>query len=626
MTGPELGQHRPPANVEGRSQQWRRLHPATPLLRGGIVLLVVIGWVLSSLWNRLTGLFVPEGYNVDDPGWQLVSSSVEALLLLGGGTVLVALLVGLFSYFSWRQHRYRVGSDVLEVREGLVFRKHRQARLDRIQSIDISRPLLPRLFGLAGVDIEVAGSGGSIALRYVRSAEAELLRTGILQLASGARQQQPPLTPVQRGDDEPAAPADIPAPGLQGQPPAGHGSTRAAPRAAAGAGGASLGELIRLRLNELTDLDAATRDVRPASVVRPGFGRLLGTVLLDVVVAAVCTIAAGLVVVIALLGIASAAPPEASAEIAVIGGGILIASAVSMVFILLGTGLRRLLPNIQYSIVGTPDGVRITRGLLSTSSETLPPGRVHAVEVRQPLLWRPFGWWEVRVTRASAAEEASSGESAAQQRAVILPVGGVAEVQRVLALVAPLHAGDLMDRIVVDGMFGRGADGYRRGPARGAWLRPFSWRRTGYALELGSFFIRSGVLIRRLAIVPAERMQSVSVTQGLAGRRLRLAAVEAQTVAGVVGTRLPVIDERAAIALFDRLRGVSVLAAASDTSHRWHEAAARSTIASARLRVQDARARGLTPAAADLAVLAAEREFAAAHAGAAESGTEGERR
>ncbi|NKF32792.1 PH domain-containing protein, partial [Pseudomonas sp. BGM005] len=49
--------------------------------------------------------------------------------------------------------------------------------------------------------------------------------------------------------------------------------------------------------------------------------------------------------------------------------------------------------SLRYSIAPTPDGVRITYGLLTTVTETLPPGRIFAVEVTQSLLWRPFGWW-----------------------------------------------------------------------------------------------------------------------------------------------------------------------------------------------------------------------------------------
>ena len=55
--------------------------------------------------------------------------------------------------------------------------------------------------------------------------------------------------------------------------------------------------------------------------------------------------------------------------------------------------VRSILRSLRYSIAPTPDGVRITFGLLTTVTEIVPPGRIHAVEITQPILWRPAGWW-----------------------------------------------------------------------------------------------------------------------------------------------------------------------------------------------------------------------------------------
>src|SRR4051795_11340243 len=39
--------------------EWHRLHPLTPLLRGGLFLIVIIGVVISNLRDRLLYLFLP---------------------------------------------------------------------------------------------------------------------------------------------------------------------------------------------------------------------------------------------------------------------------------------------------------------------------------------------------------------------------------------------------------------------------------------------------------------------------------------------------------------------------------------------------------------------------------------
>ncbi|MBK0297088.1 hypothetical protein IAE22_35140, partial [Bacillus sp. S34] len=64
------------------------------------------------------------------------------------------------------------------------------------------------------------------------------------------------------------------------------------------------------------------------------------------------------------------------------------------------------------------------------SNETLPPGRIHAVSVAQPLLWRPFGWWDVRINRATNAGNGASNNQ--QVSSIVLPVGTARDVREVL--------------------------------------------------------------------------------------------------------------------------------------------------------------------------------------------------
>ncbi|WFR67642.1 hypothetical protein P9139_04040 [Curtobacterium flaccumfaciens] len=41
--------------------EWHRMHPLTPLLKGGIFLIVILGYVLNSLRDQLVELFIPGG-------------------------------------------------------------------------------------------------------------------------------------------------------------------------------------------------------------------------------------------------------------------------------------------------------------------------------------------------------------------------------------------------------------------------------------------------------------------------------------------------------------------------------------------------------------------------------------
>ena len=85
-------------------------------------------------------------------------------------------------------HTFRITDEAVEVRSGILFRTHRSARLDRIQGINIIRPLFARLFGTA--KLEVIGRravGATCSSSYLGSALADGLRADILRLASGAR-------------------------------------------------------------------------------------------------------------------------------------------------------------------------------------------------------------------------------------------------------------------------------------------------------------------------------------------------------------------------------------------------------------------------------------------------------
>jgi putative membrane protein len=87
-------------------------------------------------------------------------------------------------------------------------------------------------------------------------------------------------------------------------------------------------------------------------------------------------------------------------------------------------------------------------------------------------------------------------------------------------------------------------------PERARWLRPFSWRKTGYTIADGVIVVRHGAVWRRIVFVPLARMQSVEVGQGPARRILDLAFADVHVIDGPVHARVPVIDTRAAEELF----------------------------------------------------------------------------
>ncbi|TPX03549.1 PH domain-containing protein, partial [Schumannella luteola] len=253
---------------------------------------------------------------------------------------------------------------------------------------------------------------------------------------------------------------------------------------------------------------------------------------------------------------------------ALTGAGVfLFLGLIPMIFGLGSFLVNRIVKSLRFSIAATADGVRVGYGLLSTSNETIPPGRIHAVEITQELLWRPFDWWTVRVNLAS---HSTAKGAAGQRNTTILPVGSREEVLRVLELVLPGLVTD-ETRLLIEGGLApaRIDDGFTTSPRRGAVLRWFSWRRNGFLLHPDAVVLRRGAVWRSLTVVPTARTQSVAAHQGPLERMLRLAQVRLHTVTGPVTARIGALDVADASTLFREAAAAGVTAIRADRSHRW---------------------------------------------------------
>ncbi|HEY4151871.1 MAG TPA: PH domain-containing protein, partial [Pseudolysinimonas sp.] len=500
--------------------EWHRLHPATPLLRGGFAFVAIAGFVLANLRERILGLFF--GGGPGDGGGDPIDLIVRRGLIPIALLVVLAVLVVIITIFwlSWRVHTFRITDEVVEVRSGILFRTNRRGRLDRIQGINVGRPLFARLFGAARLDINVAGRDANVPLAYLSGRNADALRRVILQLASGTAERASSAT----------------APEHDG----------------------SLGGMVTQRAREFVAPERDPQLAPPTAVVTMHTGRLLGsTVLHD-----------RTVVFVLLVAVAAVLASAAHLFFVLFG----------IVPFLLGLGsqiVRRFSRSLRYSIAATPDGMRVGYGVLSTNNETIPPGRIHSVEIRQPLLWRPADWWEVRINLASHSDRQEGG----RRMTTVLPVGSRAEVFKVMELVLPDIAHDGSRELVVSGLArAKADDGYTGSPRRAVVLRWFSWRRNGFAIEPQGVLLRRGAIWRTLVVVPTARMQSVSLRQGPLLRVLRLADVHVHTVSGPIRATLEDLDAHVAAGFFRDVAAGAVAAAAADRSHRWRTRPRRESV------------------------------------------------
>lgn len=496
---------------------WRRLSPLSPVLRGGIVLVAVVGYVVSQLVGRIAP-WLSGGPQTDEQ----LELATDHPVLAFGVLVLVLAVVGGGSWMSWRYTRFRVGDSQVELRKGWLFREHRQVPVDRIQAVEVSRPLLAQVLGLAQVIVQSAGGGDSqLKLAFLPRAEANELRRLLQALAS---------TPA--AGTTVAGPSAPTAAGLEGVDPPGGGAmpdSVAAHAASAptgqpspaafrpGSGGALPGELFGLGVSE----------GRPVATV-PNL-RLLAATMLHSSVVVLLVMVAGWVAAAGFFG------PEGL-------GVALLASLPGIVPVMFGVGahrVRELLRHGNFALSDVGGAVRVVHGLTDHRTTTIPLHRIQAMEMIQPVWWRPMRWWRVRLNVAGSKRS----DDGMTEETSVLPVGPLDDALRILTLLDPL-----LDRPALEtAALGEGpAPGWTLVPARARWLDPLSWRRTGYAASGHCVTIRRGRFSRQVVVVPHARIQSITVHAGPLQRRLELAGVDLVSIPGPVKPRVPHLDLRVA--------------------------------------------------------------------------------
>jgi putative membrane protein len=429
---------------------FRRLHPLTPLLRGW-------AWLAAAI-----AFGGQDALRAGDPGRLAVVLPVAAVLGFG------------FGFASWWFTRYGFDGDDLRIDSGIFQRRSRRVRMDRLQAVDVVRPLAGRLLGVSELRLEVAGGTQSQApLAYLSVDDAVRLRAELLARSAGI------------SADTPEAPERL--------------------------------------VHEVSG------------------SRLVGSTVLS---------GAFVFGVLLLIGLGGVVVWGWGREDAT---GILAGTLTGFIPGLLGIGAAlwyQFVRNFNFTLAESPDGFRIRKGLLDTRAQTVPPGRIQGVALRQPLLWRTRGWVRLDVDVAGYA-----GSSDAVQTSTLLPVSTFPEAIDVLRQVLPG-----VDPVSV---------GLDRAPRRAAWLRPIGWIRLAFGADDRIIVAREGVFHRTLTIVPHAKTQSVRLTQGPIQRRLRLATVSVDTTPGPVDAVIRHRPEQQARELVEAQATRARLARRVDVPEQW---------------------------------------------------------
>ena len=432
---------------------WHRLHPLSPLIRAGRLMM--------SLLVVLIGI---AALNQHQDG-SLVADVV----------VIVAALVR--GFVSWLVTRWQIANGVLRIDTGLLRRDSRRFPLSQVQAVDVVQTGLARLLGLAELQLRIAGGdsarGGRLAC--LRLADAEQLRRQLLALAA------------------------VPAGGLA--PPA-TGLTCQAEAVQHSAGPPAARTLFRVRPSRLPVAILLTRS---------------GATVLVVAVATWLT-----------------AQFSGSAGV--------IAPFLPVAFGVAATLWRQFNGEYGTTVVAAHDGIRLRSGLVQTTAETIRPGRIQAVRLVEPPIWRVFGWCRLEVDVAGAQQRREDRAEGQRLRALI-PVGSRAEADLLLAeLLAspPLPS--------------------QPAPAQARWKAPLSYHFLSWNGDDRYVVAARGRVCRETTWVPLEKVQSIRWVQGPLQRRLGLATVHLDVAGKRVSAK---IEDRDSAEALQILRALPDLARAA---------------------------------------------------------------
>lgn len=489
--------------------------------------------VATAIFSIFAFNYLPDWAQGLDPGTNEIADFLFAnfpiLGLVAAIAGIIILVLG-FSYLGWYFNEFMIDDEAIQQRRGVLFRQHLRARLDRLQAVDITQPLLARLFGFAAVKVEVAGGEGSgVELKFLRLGQAEALRNELLELAAGRKRE------------------------VAGQ--SGAASATAIP-------GATQGPLVDSHHTGGDDFLHVLKDGRAAIAALPE--REVYAVPLPRALQSVALAVAPTLIVFALIGIGVTIWGTAIGidfAVVVFGGGL--AAVLPVIIIVASLVWRQLTTTVNFKASISADGIGVRHGITAVRRQTIPPGRVQAVRLEQPWLWRLMGWWRVKLNVAGYQDNT-------EEVSTLLPVGDLQDALDAVWLVLPDFGDPDPAGTLGHAMTGRGAEGgFTPTPDRAWPADPFQRRHRGVRATERALLMRSGWLDRRLDIVPHERVQSLSLSQGPIARALRLSHVHLHSTKGPVVPVAKNLDAADAVALLEEQNVRSLRSRSRDTTEQW---------------------------------------------------------
>jgi putative membrane protein len=498
-------------DYESQSNQFLRLHPSS---------------LLFDLIAHSRAYLVPAAVGL----WGATQGDMT-FLIISAVIFVPVFLTSVFRYFTFR---YQIADEHLIIRKGLVFQSDRTVPISRIQNIDFVQNPLHRVFGVAEIKIETAsGTKPEANMRVLSMAQLDSLRQAVFA-------QQKLIDNRANGNSESQAPV----PGLDSE----LGDRGLQSESNKLVSPSSLGEWIQVEDKETTLLEIPTD-----WLIKAGLASNRGMILIGIIVGAIFPF----VRPIGAIGDFFESLSEGGQSIT----ALILISVLGTIGILL---LLRLLGVAWfvlrfhgYKLVRHGDDMRISCGLLTRVSATVPRQRIQFISIHRTLFMRMMGVSSIRIETAGGAGTDNENATETVSKRWFVPV---IRDEQVSGLLSELRPGLDWDESAIE--FQALAPKVGRRLCRAAVLqgllilgigiaisRPWGWiagvvlmpmlvlwalkksKSMRYAQTENGVVYRTGVFTRKISMTFFEKIQTLRVDQSPFDRRWKMAKLCVDTAA-----------------------------------------------------------------------------------------------
>lgn len=534
--GPQPGPQ--PSPQPGQNQVPNTPSSQVTLLAGADEWQPTSKWTLVQLSSQIAGIFVLYlffqfgriGVQIGVPD-AAIAPITEHLPFITGSLISVffdlgiPMLIAAYPIIQWLSIRWRLDEQTIELRQGIIFKKHQKMARSRVQSVSLKATIIGRLTNTRSVVIS-SGDTEDIVIELVSIERAEQLRITVAPRIDQASQPDPALVrdPIRDALFKRQQPGQITGQGVGIAP---------------GVEPAIAAPATRVR-HDIVHLDVL------AWLKFVGLSVAPHVILITVIMVP-------LAILIAFIGI------KISHDLA--GPLLVLAPSLVFVFIPVAIGIMVAQINNWGFTSWIQDGrIHTVQGLISRYEQGAALSRLQSVSVGQnPIrLWAKLD--EINVSTADAAVAKKENESFGTTFKLVHPILASGQWQalaqdllnvtiptelnppspltvgrgtvRVLLWGLPIAAiCGIVEWIVVQGFYSGIVIGVLTLIAAypvGLWR----WHNLRWAVNEECFVIRRGLLFRTISIVPLNLVQNVKTNATFFQRRLGLADVQAD-IAGI---------------------------------------------------------------------------------------------